>query len=135
MKKAIMIVVVMLTATVVFAQWKPERPLPYNVLAPQDSSSSTDAYAYSAHEYFSYHLKSAGKNIITSVVFDVVGSASVVIGTQAKNQETAKILYIAGAGCAVIGFVFLLNAGLELIEASEAHWSIHPTPNGVLIDL
>jgi hypothetical protein len=68
-------------------------------------------------------------------VFDAIGVASVVIGTQQNDVEVSKMLYVAGIGCGVVGMVFILNAGLDLIGASEAHWSIHPTPNGVLIDL
>jgi hypothetical protein len=134
MKKIITLMLALLPL-MASAQWKPENKLPYNVLTPQDSSSKFDAYSYAAHEDFSKYLKSAGKDIITSLVFDAIGVASVVVGTQQNNPEVSKILYVAGVGCGVIGVVFILNAGLDLIGAAEAHRSIHPTPNGVSIDL
>ena len=117
------------------SQWKQENKLQYNVLTPQDSSSMFDAYSYAAHEDFSKYLKSAGKDIITSIVFDAIGVASVVIGTQQNDVEVSKMLYAVGTGCGVVGMVFILNAGLDLIGAAEVHKSIHLTPNGVSIDL
>jgi hypothetical protein len=134
MKKIITLILALLPI-MASAQWKQENKLQYNVLTPQDSSSMFDSYSYAAHEDFSKYLKSAGKDIITSLVFDAIGVASVVVGTQQNNPEVSKILYVAGVGCGVICVVFILNAGLDLIGAAEAHRSIHPTPNGVSIDL
>lgn len=136
MKHTITIIALLLITAIASAQNKPTtQPLPHNVLAPQDTLLPYDFAAYQAHDDFSYYLNSAGKDIITSVVLDGIGLASVIIGTQVKNEAAAMGLTIAGAGLAIFGVGFLMAAGVDLKKASDAHRRIHPIPNGVSINL
>ena len=132
-------VIIMLAAMIALSASAQSNPapstLPHNVLSPQDSTFLFDQSAYQAHNDFSYHLDKAGKHIVTSIVLEGVGLASSVIGLQEKSTQVSEMFYLAGAGFAITGVVFLFSAGRELQVAAESHRRIHPIPYGVSIKL